>query len=57
VTFTVNVRDRAQAERDLASFSSDLALVFEPIHMVEFEVLHALPQAVHAVFQSGSESV
>ena len=54
VTFTVNVRDRAQAERDLASFSSDLALVFEPIHMVEFEVLHALPQAVHAVFQSGS---
>jgi len=54
VTFTVNVRDRAQAERDLASFSSDLALVFEPIHMVEFEVLHALPQAVHAVFPSGS---
>jgi hypothetical protein len=51
VTFTVNVRDRAQAERDLASFSSDLALVFEPVHMVEFEVLYALPQAVHAVFR------
>ncbi|MBX2854334.1 MAG: LysR family transcriptional regulator, partial [Rhodobacteraceae bacterium] len=32
VTFSVNVRDRSQAERDLASFSSDLALVFEPIH-------------------------
>ena len=51
VTFTVNVRDRAQAEQDLASYSSDLALVFEPVHMVEFEVLCAVPQAVHAVFR------
>lgn len=51
VTFSVNVRDRSQAERDLASFSSDLALVFEPVHMVEFEVLHALDQSVHAVFR------
>ena len=51
VTFTVNVRDRAQAEQDLASYSSDLALVFEPVHMVEFAVLFALPQAVHAVFR------
>jgi DNA-binding transcriptional LysR family regulator len=53
VTFTVNVRDRAQAEQDLASYSSDLALVFEPVHMVEFEVLCVLPQAVHAVFRNG----
>jgi len=51
VTFTVNVRDRAQAEQDLASYRSDLALVFEPVHMVEFEVLFELPQAVHAVFR------
>lgn len=51
VTFTVNVRDRAQAERDLASFSSDLALVFEPVHMVEFEVIHSLAQPVHAIFR------
>ncbi|MDW3223166.1 MAG: LysR family transcriptional regulator [Paracoccaceae bacterium] len=51
VTFSVNVRDRAQAERDLASYSSDLALVFEPVHLVEFDVLHALPQTVHAVFR------
>jgi DNA-binding transcriptional LysR family regulator len=51
VTFTVNVRDRAQAEQDLASYSSDLALVFEPVHMVEFEVLCAVPQPVHAVFR------
>lgn len=54
VTFSVNVRDRAEAERDLASFNSDLALVFEPVHMVEFEVLHAHPQPVHAVFRHDS---
>ena len=54
VTFSVNVRDRSQAERDLASFSSDLALVFEPVHLVEFEVLYALAQPVHAVFRRDS---
>ena len=52
VTFTVNVRDREQAESDLAAFRCDLALVFEPVHMVEFEVMHALPQVGHAVFRS-----
>lgn len=54
VTFSVAVRDRVQAERDLASFSSDLALVFEPIHLVEFEVLYALPQPIHAILRSDS---
>lgn len=54
VSFAVNIRDRAQAEQDLASFSSDLALVFEPVHLVDFEVLCALPQPVHAVFQHDS---
>ncbi|MEP1614571.1 MAG: LysR family transcriptional regulator [Roseobacter sp.] len=54
VTFSINVRDRAQAERDLASYSSDLALVFEPVHLVEFDVLYALPQSVHAVYPTGS---
>jgi DNA-binding transcriptional LysR family regulator len=54
VTFSVSVRDRSQAERDLASFSSDLALVFEPVHLVEFEVLYALEQPVHAVFRRES---
>ena len=49
VTFSVNVRDRAAAERDLSTFSSDLALVFEPVHMVEFEVLLSVPQPIHAV--------
>ncbi len=52
VTFSISVRDREQAERDLAAFRCDLALVFEPVHMVEFEVLHTFPQAVHAVFRA-----
>ncbi len=50
VTFAVNVRDRVQAEQDLATFNSDLALVFEPVHLVEFEVSHSIPQPVCAVF-------
>jgi DNA-binding transcriptional LysR family regulator len=54
VTFSVHVRDREQAERDLATFSSDLALVFEPVHLVEFDVICALPQPVNAVFSAGS---
>lgn len=50
VTFSVNVRDRAQAEQDLANFNSDLALVFEPAHLVDFQVLHITPQPIYAVF-------
>ncbi|MDX1269692.1 MAG: LysR family transcriptional regulator, partial [Oceanisphaera sp.] len=38
VTFAIKVRDRSQVERELASFSSDLALVFEPEHLVDFDV-------------------
>lgn len=49
VSFAVRVRDRIQAERDLATFESDLALVFEPAHMVDFEVLHAVRQPLMAV--------
>ena len=52
VTFSVNVRDREQAERDLARFNSDLALVFEPLHMVDFEVLHSIAQPLCAVFSA-----
>lgn len=49
VTFAVNARDRSEAEAELASFRSDLALVFEPVHLVDFEVLHMIPQPVFAV--------
>lgn len=50
MTFAVNVRDREQAEAELVSFRSDLALVFEPRVLVDFEVLHAIPQPVCAPF-------
>lgn len=49
VTFSVKVRDRAAAERDLSDFTSDLALVFEPIYLADFEVIKAVPQPVCAV--------
>ena len=50
VSFTVNVRDRRQAERDLSTYSSDVALVFEPLLMADFELLAAVEQPVCAVF-------
>ncbi|MEM9783345.1 MAG: LysR family transcriptional regulator [Pseudomonadota bacterium] len=49
VTFSVEVRDRAAAERALGSFSTDLALVFEPVHLVDFEVIADVPQPVCAM--------
>ncbi|WP_349291488.1 LysR family transcriptional regulator [Nitratireductor mangrovi] len=52
VTFTVNVRDRAQAEQELANYASDLALVFEPVYLVDFEVVHVIPQAINVVMRS-----
>lgn len=51
VTFSVLVRDRQAAERDLATFSSDLALVFEPVHLVDFEVLTHVPQVIHVLMR------
>ncbi|WP_421848926.1 LysR family transcriptional regulator [Oricola sp.] len=48
VTFSVNTRDRLAAEQELASFASDIALVFEPKHMVDFEIIAAVAQPIHA---------
>ncbi|MCO5064877.1 MAG: LysR family transcriptional regulator [Rhizobiaceae bacterium] len=52
VTFSVNIRDRAQAEQELAAYSSDLALVFEPVYLVDFEVIETIPQAVNVVMRA-----
>lgn len=52
VTFNVNVRDREEAERELTEFASDIALVFEPRSMVDFEVAYALEQPLHAVMRA-----
>jgi DNA-binding transcriptional LysR family regulator len=49
VTFTVRVRDRAAAEHELSTFSSDLALVFEPLYLADFEVIKAISQPICAV--------
>lgn len=53
VRFSVNVRDREQAEQELATYSSDLALVFEPVYLVDFEVIQIVPQPVCVVMQAG----
>ncbi|MEX0954044.1 MAG: LysR family transcriptional regulator [Rhizobiaceae bacterium] len=52
VTFSVNIRDRSQAEHELATFSSDLALVFEPVYLVDFEVIQIVPQPVNVVMRA-----
>ena len=52
LTFAVKVRDRPQAEQELASFASDLALVFEPVCLVDFQIIASIPQRVHAVMRA-----
>ncbi|MEM6466849.1 MAG: LysR family transcriptional regulator [Pseudomonadota bacterium] len=52
VTFTVNNRDRLEAERELSEFASDIALVFEPRTMVDFELVFAVAQPIHAVMKA-----
>lgn len=49
VTFDVLVRDRAAAEQALVDLTADLALVFEPVRMTEFQTLLTIRQPVHAV--------
>ena len=49
VTFDVLVRDRAAAEQSLIDLSADLALVFEPVRMAEFQTLLTIRQPVHVV--------
>ncbi len=53
VTFSVLLRDRAAAEQSIVDLSADLALVFEPIRLLEFENLLTVPQPVHAVMRTG----
>lgn len=52
VTFSVNARDRVAAERELLEFASDIALVFEPLTMVDFEIIHASVQPIHLVMRA-----
>lgn len=49
VTFNVLVRDREAAERALADYSADIALVFEPSRSAEFQTVMTIRQPVHCV--------
>lgn len=49
VTFSVFVRDREAAENALSDYSSDVALVFEPIRSTDFQTLMVIKQPIHAV--------
>jgi DNA-binding transcriptional LysR family regulator len=49
VTFNALLRDRAAAEQALTDMSADLALVFEPVRMMEFQILLTIRQPLHAV--------
>ncbi len=49
VTFNVLVRDREAAERALADYAADLALVFEPSRSAEFQTAMSIRQPVHCV--------
>lgn len=49
VTFGVYLRDRAAAEQALIEHDADLALVFEPVRLGDFEVLCAVRQQMRAV--------
>ncbi len=49
VTFDLHLRDREAAEKALADYTADLALVFEPVRMAEFHTILRVRQPVHAV--------
>lgn len=52
VTFSINLRDRAAAEQSLVDMSADLALVFEPVKMNDFQVLLRARQPIYAIMKS-----
>ena len=49
VTFGVFLRDRTAAEQALLDHTADIALVFEPLQLAEFQTLIIVPQPVYAV--------
>jgi len=53
VTFEVQVRDRSAAEQALLDVSADLALVFEPVQLADFQVIFSVKQPVYALLPVG----
>lgn len=52
VTFGVHRRDREAAEHALIDHLADLALVFEPLRLAEFQTLMVIPQPVFGIMHS-----
>ncbi len=52
VTFGVQIRDGEQAEEALLSYSADLALVFEPLPLADFQTILRIPQPIYAVMST-----
>ncbi|WP_425405504.1 LysR family transcriptional regulator [Hwanghaeella sp.] len=52
VSFGVFLRDRAAAEEALVDFTADIALVFEPVRLAEFQTIRTVRQPLHAVFST-----
>lgn len=49
VTFSAQVRDREAAEQALLDYTADIALVFEPVRLAEFQSILMVRQPIHAV--------
>jgi DNA-binding transcriptional LysR family regulator len=52
VTFSVHRRDRAAAEIALVDRSADLAMVFEPVRLLDFKILLTVRQPVFAIMSA-----
>jgi len=49
VTFEVQIRDRSAAEQALLDVSADIALVFEPVQLADFQIIFSVQQPVYAL--------
>lgn len=52
VTFGIQIRDGEMAEQALMSYAADLALVFEPLPLADFQTILKVRQPIHAVMSS-----
>ncbi len=52
VTFGVFRRDREAAEQALVDHTADIAIVFEPIRLTEFQTILTVRQQVHAILSA-----
>jgi len=51
VAFNTLLRDRDEAERALVDLNTDLALVFEPVRLLDFQILLTIRQPLHVVMR------